>query len=81
MFRWHAVVFLFVYAMWFLTPYSHVLTDEESQGADETTIGEMIRRQRSAPIEEFEIIHDKDSKIWQVQGVGLERFVQMTNWE
>lgn len=75
------MVFLFVLAVWFLMPYPHVLTDEESQGADEPTIGEIIRRQHSAPIEEFEIIHNKDSKIWQIQGVGLERFVQMTNWE
>lgn len=75
------MVFLLVSAVWSLTPYSHVLTDAESQGADEMTIGEMIRRQRSAPIEEFEIIHDQNSKIWQVQGFGLERFIQMTNWE
>ncbi|KAH7279733.1 hypothetical protein KP509_37G033700 [Ceratopteris richardii] len=42
---------------------------------------EMIRQQRSAPISEFEISRDRDSKIWEVRGSGLERFIQMTNWE
>ena len=48
---------------------------------DKLTVGEVIRRQRNAPIEEFEIFGDPDSKEWRVDGIGLERFTQMTNWE
>lgn len=62
-------------------PSSPYDDNEEKEGSGELGIAEIIRRQRSAPIEEFEIIGDKESKVWQVQGVGLERFTQMTNWE
>ncbi|MCO5566832.1 hypothetical protein L7F22_020514 [Adiantum nelumboides] len=53
----------------------------EKEGSIGLGIAEKIRRERSAPIEEFEVIEDKDLKIWHVQGAGLERFTQMTNWE
>ncbi|KAG5628191.1 hypothetical protein H5410_013409 [Solanum commersonii] len=43
-------------------------------------VGDMVKKQRNAPINEFEISHDSSSKTWYVQGLGLQRFVQMTNW-
>ncbi|XP_049407273.1 GTP-binding protein OBGC, chloroplastic [Solanum stenotomum] len=43
-------------------------------------VAEMVKKQRNAPINEFEISHDSSSKTWYVQGLGLQRFVQMTNW-
>lgn len=30
---------------------------------------------------EFEIFHDKGTNTWNVVGAGIERFVQMTNWQ
>ncbi|KAL2614237.1 hypothetical protein R1flu_025929 [Riccia fluitans] len=44
-------------------------------------VAEMVRKQRSSPIEEFTIVADKHTRSWQVNGAGLERFTQMTNWE
>ncbi|KAL3380300.1 hypothetical protein AABB24_000768 [Solanum stoloniferum] len=43
-------------------------------------VADMVKKQRNAPINEFEISHDSSSKTWYVQGLGLQRFVQMTNW-
>ncbi|KAF3628050.1 putative GTP-binding protein OBGC1, chloroplastic [Capsicum annuum] len=43
-------------------------------------VADMVKKQRNAPINEFEISHGSSSKTWYVQGSGLERFVQMTNW-
>lgn len=43
-------------------------------------VADMVKRQRTAPINEFEISHDSDSNTWHVTGSGLQRFVQMTNW-
>lgn len=43
-------------------------------------VAEKIKKQRKVPINEFEISHDSSSKTWHVEGDGLERFVQMTNW-
>ncbi|KAL3648863.1 hypothetical protein CASFOL_005266 [Castilleja foliolosa] len=43
-------------------------------------VGDMMKKQRSAPINEFEISHDSGTNTWQVVGSGLQRFVQMTNW-
>ncbi|XP_015162168.1 GTP-binding protein OBGC, chloroplastic isoform X3 [Solanum tuberosum] len=43
-------------------------------------VSDMVKKQRNAPINEFEISHDSSSKTWYVQGLGLQRFVQMTNW-
>ncbi|CAK9145537.1 unnamed protein product [Ilex paraguariensis] len=40
----------------------------------------MMRKQQTAPINEFEISHDSASNTWHVDGAGLQRFVQMTNW-
>ena len=30
---------------------------------------------------DFEIVHDKGANTWTVVGAGIERFVQMTNWD
>ncbi|GAA0155657.1 hypothetical protein LIER_13341 [Lithospermum erythrorhizon] len=43
-------------------------------------VADMMQKQRTAPINEFEISHDSDSGVWHVDGAGLLRFVQMTNW-
>ncbi|KAH7573611.1 hypothetical protein ACOSQ2_007673 [Xanthoceras sorbifolium] len=43
-------------------------------------VADMVHKQRSASINEFEISHDSDSNTWHVVGSGLQRFVQMTNW-
>lgn len=43
-------------------------------------VADMVQKQRTAPINEFEISHDSDSNTWHVTGSGLQRFVQMTNW-
>lgn len=43
-------------------------------------VAEMVNKQRSASINEFEILHDSSSNSWHVVGSGLQRFVQMTNW-
>ncbi|XP_068662395.1 probable GTP-binding protein OBGC1, chloroplastic [Aristolochia californica] len=42
---------------------------------------EMIRKQQSASMSDFEILHDKSSNTWHVVGAGVQRFVQMTNWQ
>ncbi|KAK4372558.1 hypothetical protein RND71_007942 [Anisodus tanguticus] len=43
-------------------------------------VADLVKKKRNAPINEFEISHDSSSKTWYVQGSGLQRFVQMTNW-
>ncbi|XP_059280631.1 GTP-binding protein OBGC, chloroplastic [Lycium ferocissimum] len=43
-------------------------------------VADLVKKKRNAPINEFEITHDSSSKTWYVQGSGLQRFVQMTNW-
>ncbi|KAK4379990.1 hypothetical protein RND71_001852 [Anisodus tanguticus] len=43
-------------------------------------VADLVKKKRNAPINEFEISHDSSSKTWYVQGSGLHRFVQMTNW-
>ncbi|CAN4113584.1 unnamed protein product [Withania somnifera] len=43
-------------------------------------VADMVKKKRNAPINEFEISHDSSSRTWYVQGSGLQRFVQMTNW-
>ncbi|KAL3698933.1 hypothetical protein R1sor_016955 [Riccia sorocarpa] len=52
--------------------------EEEEQGVE---IADIVRKQRSSRIEEFTIVADKHTRTWQVNGAGLERFTQMTNWE
>uniref|UniRef100_A0A803N9L1 Uncharacterized protein n=1 Tax=Chenopodium quinoa TaxID=63459 RepID=A0A803N9L1_CHEQI len=44
-------------------------------------VAEEIKKKRAVPINDFEISHDSSSKTWHVVGDGLERFVQMTNWQ
>lgn len=44
-------------------------------------VADMVLKQRTAPINEFEISHDSSSNTWHVVGSGLQRFVQMTNWK
>ncbi|KAL5541816.1 hypothetical protein UlMin_009526 [Ulmus minor] len=43
-------------------------------------VADLVRKQRKASINEFEISHDSNTRTWHVEGSGLERFVQMTNW-
>ncbi|XP_028122434.1 GTP-binding protein OBGC, chloroplastic-like isoform X1 [Camellia sinensis] len=43
-------------------------------------VADMVQKQRTAPINEFEISHESSTNTWHVVGSGLQRFVQMTNW-
>ncbi|KAL3689002.1 hypothetical protein R1sor_015311 [Riccia sorocarpa] len=52
--------------------------EEEEKGVE---IADIVRKQRSSRIEEFTVVADKHTRTWQVNGAGLERFTQMTNWE
>ncbi|KAF5179109.1 Gtpase obg [Thalictrum thalictroides] len=59
--------------------------EKESRGWPEPSnlnhVAEMVHKQRSAPINEFEISHDSSSSAWYVVGGGIQRFIQMTNWQ
>ena len=44
-------------------------------------VADAIKRERSSAMNDFEIVHDKGANTWTVVGAGIERFVQMTNWE
>ncbi|KAJ4957239.1 hypothetical protein NE237_014022 [Protea cynaroides] len=44
-------------------------------------VADIVNKQRSASINEFEISHDSSSNTWLVVGAGIQRFVQMTNWK
>nr|DAD38001.1 TPA_asm: hypothetical protein HUJ06_008642 [Nelumbo nucifera] len=44
-------------------------------------VADMVHKQRSASINNFEIFHDSGSNTWHVVGAGIQRFVQMTNWQ
>ncbi|XP_073128939.1 GTP-binding protein OBGC, chloroplastic-like [Henckelia pumila] len=43
-------------------------------------MADKLQKQRAVPINEFNISHDDSSNAWHVDGAGLQRFVQMTNW-
>ncbi|XP_071724938.1 LOW QUALITY PROTEIN: GTP-binding protein OBGC, chloroplastic-like [Rutidosis leptorrhynchoides] len=43
-------------------------------------VAETVKKKRDAPIDDFEITRDSDSNTWHVDGPGLQRFIQMTNW-
>lgn len=57
----------------------HLATGMEGP-VDLNYVADMMQKQRAAPIGEFEISHDSSTSTWHVEGVGLQRFVQMTNW-
>lgn len=44
-------------------------------------VSDAIKKERRAPMNEFEVFHDKGTNTWNVVGAGIERFVQMTNWQ
>ncbi|XP_072982738.1 probable GTP-binding protein OBGC1, chloroplastic [Typha latifolia] len=44
-------------------------------------VADTIQKQRSSSMNDFEIIHDSSSNTWHVVGAGIQRFVQMTNWQ
>lgn len=44
-------------------------------------VADNIQKQRSASMNEFEVFYDGSSNTWHVVGAGLQRFVQMTNWQ
>lgn len=43
-------------------------------------VADMVHKQQTASINEFEISYDSGTNTWHVVGSGLQRFVQMTNW-
>ncbi|XP_050216904.1 GTP-binding protein OBGC, chloroplastic [Mercurialis annua] len=59
-------------------------TNEEFKGWQNPVnlnhVADMVQKQRRAHINDFEIVHDSGSNTWHVDGSGLQRFVQMTNW-
>lgn len=54
--------------------------DGSGQQVDLNRVADMVRKQRTASINDFVITRDSHTDIWQVEGAGLQRFVQMTNW-
>ncbi|TKW36354.2 hypothetical protein SEVIR_2G437601v4 [Setaria viridis] len=56
-------------------------TEEWSGTENLNHVSDAIKRERRAPMNEFEIFHDKGTSTWTVVGAGIERFVQMTNWQ
>ncbi|CAN6206416.1 unnamed protein product [Urochloa humidicola] len=56
-------------------------TEEWSGTENLNHVSDAIKKERRAPMNEFEIFHDKGTKTWTVVGGGIERFVQMTNWQ
>lgn len=44
-------------------------------------ISDVVMKKRNAPLKDFDITYDNETKSWNVHGAGLERFTQMTNWE
>ncbi|CAH9132934.1 unnamed protein product [Cuscuta epithymum] len=54
---------------------------EEAEGPENLNyVADLLKKQKNAPISEFEISHDGAFNTWHVVGSGLQRFVQMTNW-
>lgn len=43
-------------------------------------VADALQKEKNAPLSEFEISHDDTSSTWYVEGSGLHRFIQMTNW-
>lgn len=48
---------------------------------DLNDISDVVMKKRNAPLKDFDITYDNETKTWNVHGAGLERFTQMTNWE
>ncbi|KAK9153318.1 hypothetical protein Sjap_000798 [Stephania japonica] len=44
-------------------------------------VADLVHKQRNTPINEFEISYDGNTRTWNVAGAGIQRFVQMTNWQ
>ncbi|KAK3125969.1 hypothetical protein QOZ80_7BG0612120 [Eleusine coracana subsp. coracana] len=56
-------------------------TEEWSGPENLNHVADAIKRERRSAMNEFEIFHDKGTNTWNVVGAGIERFVQMTNWQ
>ncbi|KAF3322837.1 GTP-binding protein OBGC [Carex littledalei] len=54
--------------------------EEWQNPQDLNHVADAIKRERSALMSDFEIIHENNSNTWHVVGAGIQRFVQMTNW-
>ncbi|XP_050372659.1 GTP-binding protein OBGC, chloroplastic isoform X2 [Argentina anserina] len=59
---------------------SKVDEEEFTDPVDLDHVADMVRKQQTASINEFEISYDSSTNTWHVVGSGLQRFVQMTNW-
>lgn len=44
-------------------------------------VADTIQKERGSSMNDFQILHDGSSNTWHVEGAGLRRFVQMTNWQ
>nr|XP_011462703.1 PREDICTED: GTP-binding protein OBGC, chloroplastic isoform X2 [Fragaria vesca subsp. vesca] len=59
---------------------SKVTEEEFTDPVDLNHVADMVHKQQTASINEFEISYDSSTNTWHVVGAGLQRFVQMTNW-
>ncbi|GKB71476.1 GTP-binding protein OBGC, chloroplastic-like protein [Tanacetum coccineum] len=50
------------------------------QGIEDRKDEKMVKKQRTAPVNDFEISHDSSSDTWHIEGADFQQFVQMTNW-
>ena len=57
------------------------LSAERTGAKNLNHVAENIQKQRSASMNDFEVFHDSSSNTWHVVGAGIQRFVQMTNWQ
>lgn len=63
-----------------LTVLTNLLHFGLEDPVDLNHVADMVHKQQTASINEFEISHDSGTNTWHVVGSGLQRFVQMTNW-
>ncbi|TVU37311.1 hypothetical protein EJB05_10620, partial [Eragrostis curvula] len=56
-------------------------TEEWNEPKNLNHVADAIKKERRSAMNEFEIFHDKGKNTWNVVGAGIERFVQMTNWQ
>lgn len=80
----HLYIVTVTYRLMFIRVFVQSVDNSHALGLGDAVnlnhIAEMVRKQRTASINEFEISHDGITNTWLVTGSGLQRFVQMTNW-
>lgn len=46
-----------------------------------TSVAALVQQARRGALSEFEVAVEKHTRTYHVRGEGLQRFLQMTNWE